>query len=169
MYCRQCGKPVNDNKEFCDECMTKANTNQVYQTTAQETASVNQNADTTQNTNVNNSQVNNNQYTNSNSNQTNYNPNPQSTVNSQGQYNNTQFNPNAKSKIAAGLLGIFLGSLGIHNFYLGFTGKAVAQLLITILSCGTLSWASAIWGLIEGILLLTGSMNVDADGNPLKD
>lgn len=42
--------------------------------------------------------------------------------------------PNAKSKMAAGLLGIFLGSLGIHNFYLGYTGKAVAQLLITILS-----------------------------------
>ncbi len=74
-----------------------------------------------------------------------------------------------KSKIAAGLLGIFLGSLGVHNFYLGFTGKAIAQLLISLLSCGTLSWASAIWGLIEGILILTGSMNTDADGNPLVD
>lgn len=31
-----------------------------------------------------------------------------------------------KSKLAAGLLGIFLGGLGIHNFYLGYTGKAVA-------------------------------------------
>lgn len=37
-----------------------------------------------------------------------------------------------KSKLAAGLLGIFLGSLGIHNFYLGYTGKAVAQLLISV-------------------------------------
>ena len=35
--------------------------------------------------------------------------------------NTTSTNPNAKSKIAAGLLGIFLGSLGVHNFYLGFT------------------------------------------------
>ena len=74
-----------------------------------------------------------------------------------------------KSKIAAGLLGIFLGSLGVHNFYLGFTGKAIAQLLISLLSCGVLAWASAIWGLIEGILILTGSMNQDADGNPLVD
>ena len=56
-----------------------------------------------------------------------------------------------KSKIAAGLLGIFLGCFGVHNFYLGYTGKAVAQLLITVLSCGILSFASAIWGLIEGI------------------
>ena len=71
--------------------------------------------------------------------------------------------------MAAGLLGIFLGAFGVHNFYLGYTGKAVAQLLITILSCGMLSFASAIWGLIEGILLLTGSISVDANGTPLRD
>ena len=76
---------------------------------------------------------------------------------------------NAKSKIAAGLLGIFLGSFGVHNFYLGYTGKAVAQLLITVLSCGILSFVSAIWGLIEGILILTGNISVDAQGNALKD
>lgn len=77
--------------------------------------------------------------------------------------------PNAKSKIAAGLLGIFLGCFGVHNFYLGYTGKAVAQLLITILSCFVLSVVSAVWGLIEGILILTGSINTDANGNPLRD
>lgn len=74
-----------------------------------------------------------------------------------------------KSKIAAGLLGIFLGCFGVHNFYLGYTGKAIAQLLITLLSCGFLSFVSAIWGLIEGILILTGSINVDAQGNSLVD
>lgn len=84
-------------------------------------------------------------------------------------HSTTSSNPNAKSKIAAGLLGIFLGGLGVHNFYLGFTGKAIAQLLISLLSCGLLSWVSAIWGLIEGILILTGSMNTDAEGNPLGD
>lgn len=81
--------------------------------------------------------------------------------------NNTS--ASSKSKIAAGLLGIFLGAFGVHNFYLGFTGKAIAQLLITLLSCGMLSFASATWGLIEGILILTGSTNTDANGNPLKD
>ena len=78
-------------------------------------------------------------------------------------------NPGAKSKIAAGLFGIFLGSLGVHNFYLGYTGKAVAQLLITILSCGILSVVSGVWGLIEGIMILSGSMNKDANGNILTD
>lgn len=83
--------------------------------------------------------------------------------------NNTNPNVQPKSKIAAGLLGIFLGCFGVHNFYLGYNGKAVAQLLITVLSCFLLSPVSAIWGLIEGIFILTGSINTDADGNPLGE
>lgn len=39
---------------------------------------------------------------------------------------------NAKSGLAAGLLGIFLGSFGVHNFYLSFKKKAVAQLALTV-------------------------------------
>lgn len=74
-----------------------------------------------------------------------------------------------KSKVAAGLLGIFLGALGVHNFYLGYTSKAVVQLLLTLLSCGTLGVISEIWGLVEGIQILTGSINTDAKGIPLKD
>ncbi len=76
-----------------------------------------------------------------------------------------------KSYLAAGLLGIFLGAFGVHNFYLGFTGKAIAQLLITVLSCFALSPVSGIWGLIEGILYLCKSngFTTDADGNELID
>lgn len=74
-----------------------------------------------------------------------------------------------KSKLTAGLLGIFLGAFGVHNFYLGYTGKAVIQLLITVLSCGTLAIASEIWGLIEGIMLLTGKIDKDGKGMLLKD
>ena len=74
-----------------------------------------------------------------------------------------------KSKMAAGLLGIFLGAFGVHNFYLGYTGKAVAQLLISVLSCGIFAVASEIWGLVEGIQILTGSIKTDAKGVPLKD
>ena len=78
-------------------------------------------------------------------------------------------NPNAKSKLVAGLLGIFLGCFGVHNFYLGYTGKAVAQLLISVLSCFMLSFAAGIWGLIEGIMILVGNINKDAKGNPLGE
>ena len=76
---------------------------------------------------------------------------------------------NQKSKIAAGLFGIFLGALGVHNFYLGYTSKGLAQLLISVLSCGILSFISGIWGFVEGILILTGSINTDAEGNPLSE
>lgn len=81
-----------------------------------------------------------------------------------------------KSKIVAGLLGIFLGFLGIHNFYLGYTGKAIAQLalylggffLSFILVFPILaSVAACIWGLVEGIMILTGSISTDAQGVPL--
>ena len=70
-----------------------------------------------------------------------------------------------KSKMAAGLLGIFLGGGGIHNFYLGFTGKAVAQLILTLVSCGI----GSIWGFIEGIMILAGNINTDANGVPLGE
>ena len=66
-----------------------------------------------------------------------------------------------------GILGILLGCFGVHNFYLGYTGKAVIQLLITLLSCFILSPISAIWGLIEGILILCGSFK-DSNNLPLK-
>ena len=78
-----------------------------------------------------------------------------------------------KSKIVAGILGILLGGLGIHNFYLGFTKKAVIQLLITVLSVGFLSWVSAIWGLVEGIFILISKpgeqWHRDAAGYELTD
>ena len=76
-----------------------------------------------------------------------------------------------KSRLTAGLLGILLGCFGAHNFYLGYTNRAIAQLLITILGgCLVIpAAAAAVWGLIEGIMLLTGSINVDAKGVPLKE
>ena len=74
-----------------------------------------------------------------------------------------------KSRVVAGLLGLFFGSLGVHNFYLGRTGRAVAQLLITVLSCFLLSFISGIWGFIESILILCGNVQVDGNGNPLRD
>lgn len=69
-----------------------------------------------------------------------------------------------KSKMTAGLLGIFLGGFGVHNFYLGYTGKAIAQIALSLCF-----GAGAIWGLIEGILILCGKINKDAKGIPLKD
>jgi len=77
-----------------------------------------------------------------------------------------------KSKMAAGLLGIFLGVLGIHRFYLGYNGIGIAQLILGlsgIFTCGITSIAAYIWGLIEGILIFAGSIATDAEGRPLKE
>ncbi len=73
--------------------------------------------------------------------------------------------PTLKSKMAAGLLGIFLGAWGIHNFYLGNSSKGVTQIIVTIVTCGI----GGLWGFIEGIMILTGSINRDAQGRPLRD
>ncbi len=78
-----------------------------------------------------------------------------------------------RSRLVAGLLGIFLGSLGIHNFYLGYTTKAVVQLLITLiggmLTCGLASIGVGIWSFVEAILIFTGNISCDGDGMPLRD
>lgn len=73
---------------------------------------------------------------------------------------------NRKSRLVAGLLGVLLGGLGVHRFYLGYTGIGIAQIIATFATCG-LGW---IWGFIEGILILVGSnITTDSDGRPLKE
>lgn len=83
----------------------------------------------------------------------------------------------AKSKVTAGLLGIFLGCFGAHNFYLGYTAKAVTQLVVTIvgyiLCCliiGVIPVLGVwIWSLVESIMILTGKIDRDAKGELLAD
>ena len=60
----------------------------------------------------------------------------------------------ASHKIAAGIFGILLGSLGIHKFILGYTSAGLIMLLVTVLSCFALSPIMHIIGLIEGIIYL---------------
>lgn len=110
-FCRNCGNTINPNAEFCTNCGSTTNRKVVYE-------------------------------------------------------------GEQKSKIAAGVLGILVGTLGIHNFYLGYTSKAIAQLLlgtVGVILCGIGPVASAIWGLVEGIMILTGSIDTDGNGVPLKD
>lgn len=76
--------------------------------------------------------------------------------------------PKAKSRTKAVLLALFLGVFGAHNFYLGYTGKAMAQLLISLLSLGTLAVLSALWGFAEGFVLLTNPHPADAEERLLR-
>lgn len=75
----------------------------------------------------------------------------------------------SKSRLVVGIVGILLGTLGIHNFILGHTGRGLAQLLITTLTCGIGGVAVWVWSLVESIQILTGQVTHDAYGNPLTD
>lgn len=68
-----------------------------------------------------------------------------------------------KSRTAYVLLGFFLGGLGIHNFYAGYTGKAVAQLLISLLM-----WWLIVPLIIVGIWVLIEICTVAQGANGLK-
>jgi hypothetical protein len=72
-----------------------------------------------------------------------------------------------KSRLVGGLLGILLGGLGIHRFYLGYTTIGVLQIVVTFLTFGV----GALWGFIEGIMILVGAepFRRDARGIPLKE
>lgn len=67
--------------------------------------------------------------------------------------------------VAAGVLGILLGSLGVHKFVLGYTKSGVIMLLVSIFGSVLLFSGPIIMGiigLVEGIIYLTKS---DADFN----
>lgn len=88
-------------------------------------------------------------------------------------YDNFNLSQGGKSKLGAGLLGIFTGALGIHRFYLGYTTIGIIQIVLTVLgvvTCGITSFISMVWGLVEGILILCDSVIVtDNEGVPLSN
>lgn len=70
-----------------------------------------------------------------------------------GYYNNPAIDPSwpVKSKLCAGLLGIFLGTFGIHKFYMGKVGMGILYI------CFCWTYIPAIVGFIEGIMYLCSS------------
>ena len=64
-------------------------------------------------------------------------------------------------KVLAGILGILLGSLGVHKFILGYNKEGIIMLACTLIlgfvTCGIGASAVGIVGLIEGIIYLTKS------------
>ena len=73
-----------------------------------------------------------------------------------------------KQWIVALILGFFFGGFGVHNFYLGYTSRAIIQLILTIIVIG--APITAVWVLIELIMILmrSGSYGYDAQGQPLQ-
>ena len=63
----------------------------------------------------------------------------------------------SSKKLAAGLLGIFLGAFGIHKFVLGYTTSGVIMLVVTVITCGFAGFVMGVIGLVEGIIYLAKS------------
>ena len=80
-----------------------------------------------------------------------------------------------KQKLVAGLLQIFLGTLGVGRFYTGHTGIAVTQLVLTVVGWFTaifivgifLMVGVAIWAFVDGIMLLSAG-GTDSRGLKLR-
>lgn len=72
-----------------------------------------------------------------------------------------QASPCSKDHVAAGLLAIFLGSLGIHKFYLGYNTPGFIMLAVTIVgsifSLGLAGLAMVVISIVEGVLYLSKS------------
>lgn len=160
MYCKNCGKEIEEGKVLCAECGVKESiegnnkttiTEQIIEEKVEEVPVVaEENAEEKQQTVVND-------------------PKP----------------AEPKSKMAAGLFGIFLGAYGVHNFYLGYMTKAIIQVSVSgaslLLLCCAMFFLPLIivpilgllgmqvWGIVEGIMILTGHITTDANGNPLKE
>lgn len=136
MYCRNCGKELNENADYCTSCGVSTNKGNAYCSSCG--SQTNEEAEVC--------------------------------VKCGAKLKKVAGEP--KSKIAAGLLGIFLGAFGIHRFYLGYTTIGVVQLILFIagfVTCGVTSIIGSIWGFVEGILIICGTViTTDADGNPLQ-
>ena len=59
----------------------------------------------------------------------------------------------SEKKIAAALLGIFLGAFGANKLFMGYTREGIIQILINIITCGI----ATVIPFIEGIIYLTMS------------
>lgn len=76
-----------------------------------------------------------------------------------------------KSRVTAGLLAIFLGSLGVHRFYLGNKGVGNTMIdIFVVLVFFAAFWLVTIWGIVGGVMILCTAklFDRDATGVPLN-
>lgn len=77
------------------------------------------------------------------------------------------YDPDASDRtiVPAFLMAFFIGTLGIHRFYVGKTGSGIAMLVLTLTIFGAI--ITAIWALIDWIMIVAGAFT-DGEGKLLK-
>lgn len=66
-----------------------------------------------------------------------------------------------KSRTTYIVLGIFLGAFGAHNFYAGYTGRAVGQLCLSVLTLFCLALVSWVWAIVEICIVNKDSAGIE--------
>ena len=164
MYCKNCGKEIEDGNVLCAECGVKESIEGNTETVVTEPVREEKAEEISATIDV------------------------ETEKNTEGQKQTVVNDPKSsdpKSKMAAGLFGIFLGAYGVHNFYLGYMTKAIIQVSVSgaslLLLCCAMFFlpliiipilgllGMQIWGIVEGIMILTGHIATDANGTPLKE
>lgn len=68
------------------------------------------------------------------------------------------------SRFVAGVLQVFLGSLGIGRFYMRSYKIGILQILA---SAVTIGFGGFLWGVIDGFMILSGKITTDGRGKML--
>jgi len=83
--------------------------------------------------------------------------------------------PWTRSRVVAGLLGVFLGGLGLHRLYLGYWRRGLTMLAVTVVggffTFGIAAVVVGLWGFTEGLVILSvrrGHFSHDARGRLLR-
>mgnify|MGYP002619169924 CR=1 FL=1 len=79
-------------------------------------------------------------------------------------------NEKSKSKLLAIFLSLFLGTMGIHRFYLGYIKIGIVQFILWVLGffTGGITWIiTEVWSFIEFILIFINKIK-DSNGNELE-
>ena len=89
---------------------------------------------------------------------------PSAFIQASSPYNAPMY-PGQKDRLTYILLGLFLGGLGIHNFYAGEKGKGIGKLLVTLL----LGWTGiALIAIGVACIIEVCITKADANGIPFK-
>ena len=74
-----------------------------------------------------------------------------------------------KRKAVAIVLALFVGGLGIHNWYLGYKKKALVQALLSTLGIAIIIGPviTGVWVIVDIVKLATGKISTDAKGGIL--
>lgn len=70
----------------------------------------------------------------------------------------------SKSRVAAGILGVLLGGIGVHRFYLGYIGIGIVQIVVSLVTFGI----GGLWGFIEGVIILANGDWKDSRGRVIR-